>query len=108
MGFNLDRVSAPLLLTAITPGSLLAEWEPFAGLLLQGKPAEMVLIPDGVHVLVKPWERMTSQHGAVDWYRFWLKGEEDPDPAKGEQYGRWRELRNLQQQQAADTGATRQ
>ena len=108
VGFNLDRVSAPLLLTAITPGSLLGEWEPFAGLLLQGKPAEMVLIPDGVHVLVKPWERMTSQQGAVDWYRFWLKGEEDPDPAKGEQYARWRELRKLQHHQVAgDTTDTK-
>jgi hypothetical protein len=33
----------------------------------------------------------------VDWFRFWLKGEEDPDPAKVEQYARWRELRNLQE-----------
>jgi hypothetical protein len=28
----------------------------------------------------------------VDWFRFWLKNEEDPDPAKAEQYKRWREL----------------
>jgi hypothetical protein len=32
----------------------------------------------------------------VDWYCFWLKGEEDPDPAKAEQYKRWRELKTLQ------------
>jgi hypothetical protein len=29
----------------------------------------------------------------VDWFCFWLKGEEDPDPAKASQYARWRELR---------------
>jgi len=40
---------------------------------------------------------MTSQQGNVDWFCFWLKGEEDPDPAKAEQYARWRELRKLQQ-----------
>jgi hypothetical protein len=34
----------------------------------------------------------------VDWYSFWLKGEEDPEPAKVEQYKRWRELRKLQQE----------
>ena len=28
------------------------------------------------------------------------KGEEDPDPAKAEQYVRWRELRKLQDAQA--------
>jgi len=33
----------------------------------------------------------------VDWFCFWLKGEEDTDPAKVEQYVRWRELRKLQQ-----------
>jgi len=35
----------------------------------------------------------------VDWFSFWLKGEEDPDPAKAEQYKRWRKLR---QQHEAD------
>jgi len=41
---------------------------------------------------------MTSQQGAVDWLSFWLKGEEDPDPAKAEQYKRWHELRKLQKE----------
>jgi dipeptidyl aminopeptidase/acylaminoacyl peptidase len=92
-GFNLDHVTAPLRLTALQPFALLTEWEPYAGLLLQGKPAELVYIPDGAHILTKPWERLTSQQGAVDWYRFWLKGEEDLDPTKREQYERWRRLR---------------
>ena len=47
--------------------------------------------------MTNPRERMISQGGTVDWFRFWLKGEEDPDPAKAEQYTRWRELRKLQQ-----------
>jgi len=34
----------------------------------------------------------------VDWFRFWLKEEEDPDPGKAEQYARWRELRKLQKE----------
>jgi len=29
---------------------------------------------------------------------FWLNGEKDPDPAKTEQYGRWRKLRKLQEE----------
>jgi hypothetical protein len=40
--------------------------------------------------------RMASQGGSVDWFRFWLQGYEDPDPAKAGQYKRWRELRKLQ------------
>jgi len=92
-GFRLDRVTAPLRVTALQPFSLLSEWEPYAGLLLQDKPTELVYIPDGAHVLVKPWERLTSQQGVVDWWRFWLQGYEDPDPAKADQYARWHTLR---------------
>jgi len=40
---------------------------------------------------------MASQGGSVDWFRFWLKDEEDPDPAKADQYRRWRDLRKLQE-----------
>jgi hypothetical protein len=32
----------------------------------------------------------------MDWFVFWLKGEEDPDPTKAEQCKRWHELRQLQ------------
>ena len=107
-GFNLDRVTAPLRIEAIGLPSVLEEWEAYAGLLLQHKPVELFVIPEGAHLLVKPWERLASSQGNADWFRFWLKGEEDPDPSKGEQYVRWRELRKLQQEQrAADTSATR-
>jgi hypothetical protein len=45
------------------------------------------------HNLTNPRMRLLSQGGTVDWFRFWLQGYEDPDPAKAEQYKRWRELR---------------
>ena len=94
--FHLDQVHAPLRIQALHPGSLLAEWNWFSGLYILGKSVELVYLPDAEHVIQKPWERMVSQQGDVDWFCFWLKGEEDPDPAKAEQYQRWRELRNLQ------------
>jgi len=91
--FNLDKVQAPVRLVALQPFSLLESWEWFIGLKLQHKPVDLVYLPDAVHLVAKPWERMVAQQGLVDWFRFWLKGEEDPDPAKAEQYARWRELR---------------
>ena len=99
-GFNLDKVNAPIRLLGVSGrGTLLgALWEWYAGLSLQKKPVDLVLIPGGTHLLVKPRERAIAQQGLVDWFCFWLKGEEDPDPAKAEQYARWRELRKLQQQ----------
>jgi hypothetical protein len=105
-GFNLDRVHAPLRLEAIGLASVLEEWEPYAGLVLQRKPVELFVIPEGEHLLVKPLERLASSGGNADWFRFWLKGEEDSDPAKAEQYARWRELRKLQGRQTTGTGTT--
>ncbi len=57
------------------------------------------------HVLTNPAVRMASQGGSVDWFRFWLQNYEDPDPAKKEQYIRWRELRKMQQENDAKAKA---
>ena len=92
-GFLLDKVQTPLQIQAFAPSSLLTEWEWFSGLKRLGKPVDFIYLPTGTHILVKPWDRMVSQEGSVDWFCFWLKGEEDPDPKKIEQYVRWRELR---------------
>ena len=75
----------------------LFQWESYAGLRSLRKPVEMLWLPNGKHVLAKPLELLASQQGAVDWFRFWLKGEEDSDSAKAEQYARCRELRRLQE-----------
>jgi hypothetical protein len=71
-------------------------WAPYAGLYYQHKPVELVLLNTYEHVLTNPAIRMASQRGSVDWFRFWLQGYEDPDPAKAEQYKRWRKLKKLQ------------
>lgn len=91
-----DRFKAPVRIEAIAwpgGGGPLTQWELFALLRRLGKPVEMAYYPDGAHNLLKPGERLTSQGGAVDWFRFWLQGEEDPDPAKAGQYARWRRMR---------------
>jgi len=93
--FLMDKIETPLRIQALGPSSILDEWHWFSGLSRLGKPVDMVYIPEGTHVLEKPWERMTSQQGNVDWFCFWLKGEEDPEPAKAEQYRRWRAMRGL-------------
>jgi len=93
-GFKIDKVESPLLILAENPNALLTEWEWFAALSLLHKPVELTYIKDGEHLLQEPWQRMVSLQGNVDWFSFWLKGEEDPDPSKAGQYARWRELRN--------------
>jgi hypothetical protein len=107
-GFHLDRIRTPLRIEAITPGGILEEWGIYASLLKQTKAVDLVYFPNGQHILQKPLDRLASQQGNVDWFRFWLKDEEDPDPGKAKQYARWRELRELQvhnvrQRQDADS-----
>jgi dipeptidyl aminopeptidase/acylaminoacyl peptidase len=96
VGFRMDQVRAPLLITAMNPWSIVEEWEWYAGLSLLRRPVEFLVLQDGTHVLEKPWDRLASQQGNVDWFRFWLQDYEDPDPAKVEQYTRWRKLREIQ------------
>jgi hypothetical protein len=92
-GFNLEKVNTPVRLIGFGPRGFLYNWEWFAGLRHLGKPVELIWLRDASHSPVKPWERLTAQQGTVDWFRFWLKGEEDSDPSKAEEYGRWRELK---------------
>ena len=93
--FLMDKIDTPLRIQTLYPNSLLLDWHWFSGLTTLGKPVELIYTPDGTHILEKPWDRMISQQGDVDWFCFWLKGEEDPDPAKTEQYKRWHNLRAL-------------
>jgi len=95
--FNLDKVETPLMVVAEGHNDLLFMWEPYAGLRYLQKPVDLVLLNTTEHALSNPAMRMASQGGAVDWYRFWLQGYEDPNPAKAEQYERWRELRSMQE-----------
>jgi dipeptidyl aminopeptidase/acylaminoacyl peptidase len=93
-GFNLDKVHTPVRLEAHgASAGVLQLWEWYSGLSRLAKPVDYIYLPDAPHLLVKPWEREASQQGAVDWFCFWLKGEEDPATEKQDQYQRWRKLR---------------
>jgi dipeptidyl aminopeptidase/acylaminoacyl peptidase len=99
-GFNLDKITTPLLVVAEGSDSLLTMWEPYAGLHYLHKPVDLMKLNTDEHILTNPAVRLASQGGSVDWFRFWLQEYEDPAPAKAEQYKRWRELRKLQETNA--------
>jgi hypothetical protein len=100
--FNLDKVTTPLLISALERRELLAMWEPYAGLRRLGRPVDMLWLrkEDANHVVQKPLHKFLSQQSAVDWFDFWLNGRRDPDPRKNEQYDRWEELRHMRDEQA--------
>jgi len=106
-GFHLDQVQSPVRIEAINPSSALQEWELYASLRIQKKPVDLIYFPHGTHIHQKPLERLESQQGSVDWFRFWLQGYEDPDPTKETQYERWRALqRNTLTLRATDASAS--
>jgi dipeptidyl aminopeptidase/acylaminoacyl peptidase len=96
--FNMDKVTTPLQIVALGKWGVLSSWEPYAALRCLHKAVDLIVFTEGQHVMTNPSERVISQGGTVDWFDFWLKDEEDPDPAKAEQYKRWRELRKMQEE----------
>jgi len=100
--FTVDRLRTPIRLEGYGGiASVIGNWEWYAKLVLLDRPADLIYLPDGTHLLVKPWERLTSQQGNVDWFCFWLKGEVDRDAGKRDQYERWERMREQQNQLAA-------
>jgi dipeptidyl aminopeptidase/acylaminoacyl peptidase len=91
---NVERIHTPLLIHAPDSEYLMA-LPLYAAMRDRKKPVEMWIYPNEYHVKVQPRHRLSVYERNVDWFRFWLKGEEDPDPSKGEQYARWRKLREL-------------
>ena len=92
--FNLDRVHTPLMMWSTGGPETLWDW--YTGLRRLGKPVEYWSMPDGTHELFKIGERLRAYQLFVDWFRFWLQGEEDADASKAGQYARWREFRDQQ------------
>jgi hypothetical protein len=93
--FHYDRIRTPLrieFMNYVVP----CTWDTYAMLSRHRRPVELVHIPGDSHNLQTPWGRYTSQQGAVEWFNFWLRDVEDPDPGKQGQYQRWRVFREQQ------------
>ena len=109
-----DYVKAAIRIESYGP-LVLNNWDIHALLRRQYKAAEMVVIPEGAHSLSRPSERMISLQGNVDWYRFWLKGEEraeiallsETDNALRAQSLRWRQMAELKRADDARPRCTR-
>ena len=53
------------------------------------KPVEVYIYANELHIKNQPRHRYEIYERNVDWFRFWLQGEQDPNPDKKEQYSRW-------------------
>lgn len=94
LALNADRINTPLLMQ-LSDDEYLLSLGAFETLREAGKPVEMHVFPDEHHNKWQPRHRLAIYRRNVDWFDFWLRSAEDPDPAKRTQYVRWRQLRAL-------------
>jgi dipeptidyl aminopeptidase/acylaminoacyl peptidase len=59
----------------------------------EGKAIEMYVFPEDTHMLMQPIHMLVNFERQMDWFKFWLRHEEDTAPSKRDQYDRWNRLR---------------
>lgn len=87
---NIEKIAAPMLLQL--PESEARQSAELMSKLATKGLGETHLFPLAPHLKVEPRQKLAAYERNLDWFRFWLKGEIDPDPAKADQYRRWRLL----------------
>lgn len=72
-----------------------------------GKPYDAYVFSDEAHIKWQPAHIDVVVRRNLDWFDFWLQDRQDPDPAKAEQYARWRELKKQHQSDSAQGSQSR-
>lgn len=60
--------------------------------LIDARRGELHIFPLAPHIKVAPRQKLAAYTRNLDWFRYWLQGRVDPDPAKAAQYARWAAL----------------
>lgn len=89
--FNLHRIRAPILFQMVEQEYMQAL--DYIIPLLKNNRADLYVFPMAPHQKFQPRQKLAANNRNLDWFRFWLLGAEDSDPAKYDQYYRWREMR---------------
>ena len=93
MSINAEKIATPILQNA-SDTEYLIYLPVYRSLTDLGKPIELYIYPNELHVRNQPKHRLEIYERNLDWFRFWLKDEQDPDTRKAEQYRRWNQLRD--------------
>jgi hypothetical protein len=93
--FNIAAIATPIRLESYGMNSVLTMWSWYSLLTRRAMPVDMIILPEAPHELVRPWDRMVSQQGNVDWFTFWLCGTNEVSSVEAGQYVRWQRMRAL-------------
>lgn len=89
---NLKNIRAPILFQLPEQEYLMTL--DYALPLIRRYQGDMYVFPNEPHIKFEPKHKLAVYERNVDWFRFWLQGYEDPDPAKVTQYSIWRVMKS--------------
>ena len=90
--FNIGQMQAPLLMQ-MSEQEYLNALDYYVPLAQSPTPVELYVFPNEPHLPTMPRHLLAANERNLDWFRFWLQGYVDPDPAKAEQYARWQAMK---------------
>lgn len=96
---NAEKINVPILVQ-VADKELSTSAGTINALTAANRPIETFVFPNEYHVKWQPQHKLAVYNRTIDWFNFWLQDSEDSDPAKAEQYERWRELRILRDENA--------
>jgi len=86
--FHLDKVQAPIIMQL--PEQEYLQALDYAVPLIKAGLSELYVFPDEAHFKFMPKHRLAVYQRNLDWFKFWLLDQEDPDRSRREQFMRWR------------------
>lgn len=89
---NLGAIDAPILMQF--PEQEYMHGLDYAIPLMRGNRADVYVFPHEPHNKFQPRHKLAAYERNLDWFRFWLLDQEDPDPDKARQYAHWRAMRS--------------
>lgn len=92
LSLRADRVTVPILENA-SDSEYISYLPRVIALRELGKPVELRIYPGERHVRNQPKHKHEIYVRSLDWFRFWLNGDEDVSPEKAEQVNRWKKMR---------------
>nr|WP_225562960.1 Atxe2 family lasso peptide isopeptidase [Rhodanobacter sp. DHG33] len=89
--YHVEQVKVPVLMQMSEQEYRLAL--DYAVPLIREHRADVYVFPNESHQKFQPRHKLAVYERNLDWFRFWLLGEEDRNPAKAGQYAQWRRMR---------------
>lgn len=89
--YTMERIQAPVLMQM--PEQEYRYSLDYAIPLVRNHLADLYVFPEEPHQKFQPRHKLAVYQRNLDWFRFWLLGEEDADPRKRDQYATWRRMR---------------